>query len=82
MFPSHRQGGVRQTRIEPSVTAPGPILEAVVFDLDGVLTDTASLHQAAWQRLFDEVFERHPGAAPFTESDYLRYVADGGEPTA
>jgi hypothetical protein len=32
--------------------------------------------------LFDEVFERHPGAAPFTESDYLRYVADGGEPTA
>ena len=74
MFPSHRQAGVEQTRDRPRVTAPGPILEAVVFDLDGVLTDTASLHQAAWQRLFDEVFERHPGAAPFTESDYLRYV--------
>ena len=29
-------------------------LEAVVFDTDGVLTDTASVHAAAWKRLFDE----------------------------
>jgi HAD superfamily hydrolase (TIGR01509 family) len=51
-----------------------PILEAVVFDLDGVLTDTASLHLAAWQRLFDEVFVRYPSAAGFAEADYLRYI--------
>lgn len=29
-------------------------LQAVIFDLDGVLTDTAQVHYAAWQRLADE----------------------------
>jgi trehalose 6-phosphate phosphatase len=29
-------------------------LEAVLFDMDGVITDTAKAHAAAWQRLFDE----------------------------
>jgi HAD superfamily hydrolase (TIGR01509 family) len=58
----------------PTPGSSGPILEAVVFDLDGVLTDTASLHLAAWQRLFDEVFVRYPSAAAFTEADYVRYV--------
>ncbi|MBL8774317.1 MAG: HAD-IA family hydrolase [Acidimicrobiales bacterium] len=37
--------------------------DAVVFDTDGVLTDTAVVHAAAWQRLFDEFFERWAGAA-------------------
>ena len=47
-------------RYDPGVTEPGwPALrldglEAVVFDTDGVLTDTASVHAAAWKRLFDE----------------------------
>jgi len=30
-------------------------IRAVIFDLDGVLTDTATLHYAAWQRLADEI---------------------------
>lgn len=34
--------------------APSP-LKAVVFDLDGVLADTAVLHRAAWQQLADEI---------------------------
>jgi beta-phosphoglucomutase-like phosphatase (HAD superfamily) len=58
----------------PAPGSPGPVLEAVVFDLDGVLTDTASLHLAAWQRLFDEVLDRYPNATPFGETDYPRYV--------
>lgn len=29
-------------------------LEAVIFDLDGVLTDTAAYHEQGWQRLADE----------------------------
>lgn len=33
--------------------APAP-LAAVIFDLDGVLTDTAAFHEAAWQRLAHE----------------------------
>lgn len=40
--------------------------EAVLFDLDGVLTPTAEIHERAWAELF----------APwgFTSEDYLRYV--------
>jgi len=30
-------------------------LEAVIFDLDGVLTDTAQAHYRAWKRLADEI---------------------------
>jgi beta-phosphoglucomutase family hydrolase len=54
--------------------------DAVLFDLDGVLTDTASLHANAWKRMFDEFLERwsaergHPFVPFNTESDYLRYV--------
>lgn len=29
-------------------------LQAVIFDLDGVITDTAEYHYRAWQRLADE----------------------------
>jgi beta-phosphoglucomutase family hydrolase len=54
-------------------------LEAVVFDTDGVLTDTASVHATAWKRLFDEYLTRraaphHEPFRPFTEADYLRHV--------
>lgn len=40
--------------------------EAVLFDLDGVITPTAEIHERAWSALF----------APwgFTATDYLRYV--------
>ena len=32
--------------------------DAVLFDLDGVITDTASLHAAAWKELFDDYLGR------------------------
>jgi alpha,alpha-trehalose phosphorylase len=53
---------------------------AVLFDMDGVLTTTARLHSAAWQRTFDEFLERwdesHGTVTPrFSPAeDYLRYV--------
>jgi alpha,alpha-trehalase len=54
-------------------------LEAVVFDTDGVLTDTASVHAAAWKRLFDEHLAQRAARLgepfrAFTEADYLRHV--------
>ena len=54
-------------------------LEAVVFDTDGVLTDTASAHGAAWKRLFDEYLKLRATRLgepfqPFTGVDYLRHV--------
>ncbi len=53
--------------------------DAVIFDLDGVITDTASVHRAAWKRLFDGYLaERSEDPAedhrPFTDQDYLRHV--------
>ena len=54
-------------------------LDAVVFDTDGVLTDTASVHAAAWKQLFDGYLEERAARLgepfqPFTEADYLRHV--------
>ncbi|MCL4434990.1 MAG: beta-phosphoglucomutase family hydrolase [Actinobacteria bacterium] len=49
-------------------------LDAVVMDLDGVITDTALLHQSAWKELFDKEFARRGLERRFTREDYLRYV--------
>ena len=49
--------------------------EAVLFDLDGVLTATARLHAACWKRMFDVFLaEREAPFRPFDERDYTRYV--------
>jgi beta-phosphoglucomutase family hydrolase len=51
--------------------------QAVLFDLDGVLTDTASIHAAAWKEAFDGYLRRRGGReiVPFDPTqDYLRYV--------
>ena len=48
-------------------------IRACLFDLDGVLTQTASVHMAAWKETFDPLLAR-AGQPPFTETDYLRYV--------
>ena len=53
--------------------------DAVLFDLDGVITDTASLHEAAWKELFDGYLGARADAAgedrrPFTEEDYRHFI--------
>lgn len=54
--------------------------DALIFDLDGVITQTASMHARAWKQLFDEFLARRAtetGGAfvPFDlENDYRRYV--------
>lgn len=47
-----------------------------LFDLDGVLTDTASVHKKAWKKMFDEFLSLYDSSqAPFDiEHDYLTYV--------
>jgi beta-phosphoglucomutase family hydrolase len=53
------------------------IYRAVIFDLDGVLTRTATLHARAWKEMFDGFLESREGEdhGPFdVEDDYLRYV--------
>ncbi len=52
-------------------------VSAVLFDMDGVLTDTASVHMTAWARLFDDALpvlapdDEHP---PFSDADYRRLL--------
>jgi beta-phosphoglucomutase family hydrolase len=51
-------------------------IEACLFDLDGVLTQTASLHAEAWKQTFDDYLRAR--ASPFVPfdavADYTRYV--------
>ncbi|ORA27843.1 HAD family hydrolase [Mycobacterium aquaticum] len=49
-------------------------VRACLFDLDGVLTETASIHERAWKSMFDEYLRRHGDGLAFSEHDYLRYV--------
>ena len=48
----------------------------VIFDLDGVITDTASIHFEAWKEVFDEMLQAREGEdfEPFTAEDYREYV--------
>ncbi|GHE38375.1 hydrolase [Streptosporangium violaceochromogenes] len=55
-------------------------IAAVVFDTDGVVTDTARVHAAAWKEVFDAFLRERAGRSgerfrPFdTAGDYLRHV--------
>jgi HAD superfamily hydrolase (TIGR01509 family) len=54
---------------------------SVIFDLDGVLTDTASLHRQAWRETFTAYFEAETARtgspiAVFTDEDY-EHLVDG-----
>lgn len=52
-----------------------------LFDLDGVLTRTATVHMAAWKRTFDGFLQGYqPGAPEFDQLDYNRFV--DGKPRA
>jgi alpha,alpha-trehalase len=65
--------------MKPPVTIDPRYHDAVIFDLDGVVTDTASIHAAAWATLFDDYLARRPGnddenQSPFTDDDYRQFV--------
>ena len=56
-----------------------PSIKAAVFDTDGVVTDTATVHAAAWKKMFDVFLSSRAQAgdepfAPFEDADYLSYV--------
>ena len=54
-------------RVPPGITA-------LLFDLDGVLTQTAKVHAAAWKELFDAVLAEHGDTNPFSAADYAAHV--------
>ena len=68
------------TSVAPVVTLSPRDYDAVLFDLDGVLTKTASVHAAAWKKLFDGFLKNRAAATGETffafdiDADYRRYV--------
>lgn len=61
---------------DPQRTIDWTAFDAVLFDLDGVLTSTARVHAAAWKRTFDEFLATLNAAQPpfDTDGDYRAYV--------
>ena len=49
-------------------------IRAFLFDLDGVLTQTAKVHATAWKELFDEVLAARGDPTPFSPADYTAHV--------
>ena len=69
---------MRQAETKSAITRDQ--YDAVLFDLDGVITDTASVHAACWKQMFDEYLQkraaqRSEAFRPFdSAADYRLYV--------
>ena len=65
---------------DPASRDAAPLeFDAAIFDMDGVLTQTATVHAEAWKRMFDDFLRaraaRSGGAfREFTREDYLAFV--------
>ena len=65
------------TETSNAAGAPADVLagaSAILFDLDGVLTPTAVVHERAWQELFDGFLKNVPEAQGYRESDYFDHI--------
>jgi trehalose-phosphatase len=62
--------------MEPHLILSRSDYDAVIFDLDGVITRTAKVHSRVWKRLFDEYLKKNAKGdwKPFDDEDYRRYV--------
>jgi trehalose-phosphatase len=78
--PDHMNTPSRFTRSVQQATISRVNFDGVIFDLDGVLTRTESLHARAWKAMFDEFLQQRAAAEgssfePFdSHHDYLRHV--------
>lgn len=64
----------------PSAVGLPDTVTACLFDLDGVLTRTASVHAEAWREMFDAFLAARGDTAGFTPGDYTAHV--DGRPRA
>ena len=48
--------------------------DAVLFDLDGVLTPTAIVHEHAWAQMFSEYLGSQGIEPPYSDADYFAYI--------
>ncbi len=79
--PECRRAGARGASVPPTAR-PGVGAErvrGVIFDTDGVVTRTATVHEEAWRMLFDRYLQTRAERlgeelVGFTSDDYRRYV--------
>jgi beta-phosphoglucomutase family hydrolase len=70
----------RMTEKKKEITLARDDFDAVIFDLDGVVTDTAAAHAEAWKRMFDGFLSSRASseAVPFQpfdlDTDYRVYL--------
>ncbi|WP_345752058.1 HAD family hydrolase [Microbacterium rhizophilus] len=48
--------------------------DAVLFDLDGVITPTAEVHMHAWRTMFEQLFADWDITPSYTDSDYFDHL--------
>ena len=77
----HKTGKAGKSNKRSQAQSNGPSIsphdfDAVLFDMDGVVTRTAAVHFAAWKSTFDELLKEKQGKnfKPFTQEDYLDFV--------
>ncbi len=60
----------------------GHSFDAVIFDLDGVITRTASVHSASWKQMFDGFLQAYAEKTPVLNGvlSLSKGVAERGEP--
>ncbi len=58
----------------PSPSNPWSGAKAILFDLDGVLTPTADVHEEAWQHLFDGYLSSIGSTEGYRGSDYFEHI--------
>ena len=75
--------GYKKLDVNPPVFIDPRYHDAVIFDLDGVLTNAAPLQREAWASLFNDYLAWRPGyeyadhspvTNPFTDDDYWQLV--------
>lgn len=60
-----------------TTTVTWPDYDAVLFDLDGVITPTAEVHMRAWAEMFNDFLAGYDGSgerAAYTDADYFAHV--------
>jgi beta-phosphoglucomutase family hydrolase len=67
---------------DPAAVGLPPVVVACLFDLDGVLTKTAAVHDAAWTEMFDGYLRQRAESTgepfrPFDPEDDYRTYVDG-----
>jgi beta-phosphoglucomutase family hydrolase len=76
----NRRASMRQSKSTREITRDK--YDAVLLDLDGVITDTANLHATCWKQMFDEYLQKRAtqrGEAfrPFDLAADYRFYVDG-----